>query len=55
MTVRTRIGGKDKSKTEKDLRDAMKKAGAVQGPLGTVWEKLTLMFGVVKDCVAGAY
>ncbi|MBT3191928.1 MAG: DUF1232 domain-containing protein [Verrucomicrobia bacterium] len=46
---------KDKSKTEKILRDAMKKAEALQGPLETVWEKLTLMFGVVRDWVSGKY
>lgn len=46
---------KDKSKTEKVLRDAMKKAEVLQGPLGTVWEKLTLMFGIVRAWISGEY
>ena len=46
---------KDKKKTSEVLEEAMEKAENLQGPLEKVWDKLILMFGVVKDWLKGDY
>jgi uncharacterized membrane protein YkvA (DUF1232 family) len=45
---------KDKKKTEKLLKDAIKKAKK-SGPLEEIWDKLQLLFGVVRDWIKGDY
>jgi uncharacterized membrane protein YkvA (DUF1232 family) len=46
----------DKSKAAGLLQDAMKKAeGKKTGPIGEIWEKLQLLFSILKDWLNGSY
>lgn len=46
---------KDKKKSSSLLKKAVQKANTHQGTLGDTWEKLQLMFGVLKDWISGNY
>lgn len=46
---------KDKKKSLSLLNKAVQKANANQGTLGDTWEKLQLLFGVLKDWINGNY
>jgi uncharacterized membrane protein YkvA (DUF1232 family) len=46
----------DKSKAAGLLQDAMKKADDKKaGPIGEIWEKLQLLFSILKDWLNGSY
>lgn len=46
---------KDKKKSLSLLNKAVQKANTHQGTLGDTWEKLQLLFGVLKDWINGNY
>lgn len=58
--LKTKFGKKakdyanDKKKTQKLVRDAMKKAKKT-GPFEEIWDKVQLLFGIVKDWSSGEY
>lgn len=58
--LKTKFGKKakhyanDKKKTQKLVQDAMKKAKKV-GPFEEIWDKVQLLFGIVKDWSSGEY
>lgn len=46
---------KDKKKSQGLLKKALRKAAAKRGTLGGTWEKLQLLFGVLRDWLSGNY
>lgn len=58
--LKTKFGKKaknyanDKRKTQRLVRDAMKKAKKT-GPFEEIWDKVQLLFGIAKDWSAGEY
>lgn len=58
--LKTKFGKKaknyanDKKKTQRLVQDAMKKAKKA-GPFEEIWDKVQLLFGIVKDWSSGEY